>query len=107
MSALTVSNYLGMLQDNPHDATAYEGLKEAIASKDAARIGESPLRLIELAQLQVDESALTGESVTVAKHAAALPGTGDSALGDRLNMAYKGTTATHGRARGGGEAPLR
>lgn len=50
MSALTVSNYLGMLQDNPHDATAYEGLKEAIASKDAARIGESPLRLIELAR---------------------------------------------------------
>ena len=58
------------------------------------------LRLIEIAQLQVDESALTGESVTVAKHTAALPDTGDSALGDRLNMAFKGTTATHGRARG-------
>jgi Ca2+-transporting ATPase len=58
------------------------------------------LRLIDIAQLQVDESALTGESVTVAKHTAALPDTGDSALGDRLNMAFKGTTATHGRARG-------
>ena len=58
------------------------------------------LRLIDIAQLQVDESALTGESVTVAKHAAALASGSDSALGDRLNMAFKGTTATHGRARG-------
>ncbi len=58
------------------------------------------LRLIRTAQLQVDESSLTGESVTVAKHTAALPDTADSALGDRLNMAFKGTTATHGRARG-------
>lgn len=58
------------------------------------------LRLIEIAQFQVDESALTGESVTVAKHAAALPDKANAALGDRLNMAFKGTTATHGRARG-------
>ncbi|MCA9575340.1 MAG: hypothetical protein H6726_15810 [Sandaracinaceae bacterium] len=50
MSALTVSNYLGNLQDNPHDATAYEGLKDAVASKDPARMGEAPLRLIELAR---------------------------------------------------------
>ena len=58
------------------------------------------LRLIEIAQLQVDESALTGESITTAKHTAALPADAPSALGDRLNMAFKGTTATHGRARG-------
>ena len=57
------------------------------------------LRLIELAQFRVDESALTGESVTVEKHASALSGV-VHALGDRLNMAFKGTTATHGRARG-------
>ena len=58
------------------------------------------LRLIQAAQLHVDESSLTGESVTVTKHTAALPDTADSALGDRLNMAFKGTVATHGRARG-------
>ena len=40
------------------------------------------------------------ESVTVAKHTSALPGTADNALGDRLNMAFKSTVATHGRARG-------
>ncbi|MDD2919490.1 cation-translocating P-type ATPase [Rhodoferax sp.] len=58
------------------------------------------IRLIHSAQLHVDESALTGESVTVAKHTAALPDAADSALGDRLNMAFKGTTATLGRGRG-------
>ncbi|MGA8783836.1 MAG: cation-translocating P-type ATPase, partial [Polaromonas sp.] len=57
------------------------------------------LRLIDIAQLKVDESALTGESVTVAKHAGMLAGA-VHALGDRLNMAFKGTTATHGRGRG-------
>jgi Ca2+-transporting ATPase len=57
------------------------------------------LRLIEIAQLKVDESALTGESVTVEKHARVLSGL-VHALGDRLNMAFKGTTATHGRGRG-------
>jgi Ca2+-transporting ATPase len=44
------------------------------------------LRLIEIAQLKVDESALTGESVTVEKHARVLSGL-VHALGDRLNMA--------------------
>jgi len=57
------------------------------------------LRLIKTAQLKVDESALTGESVTVDKHTELLEGTAH-ALGDRLNMAFKGTTATHGRGRG-------
>jgi Ca2+-transporting ATPase len=57
------------------------------------------LRLIKTAQLKVDESALTGESVTVDKHTDVLEGT-EHALGDRLNMAFKGTTATHGRGHG-------
>jgi len=57
------------------------------------------LRLLQIAQLKVDESVLTGESVTVDKHAGVLSGA-VHALGDRLNMAFKGTTATHGRGRG-------
>jgi len=57
------------------------------------------LRLLKSAQLKVDESALTGESVTVDKHTRVLEGS-SLALGDRLNMAFKGTTATHGRGRG-------
>jgi Ca2+-transporting ATPase len=57
------------------------------------------LRLLQIAQLKVDESALTGESVTVDKNADVLSGT-SYVLGDRINMAFKGTTTTHGRGRG-------
>lgn len=57
------------------------------------------LRLLQVAQLKVDESALTGESVAIEKNTAALHGSG-LALGDRINMAFKGTTVTHGRAQG-------
>ena len=66
---------------------------------DAGNQVPADLRLIKTAQLKVDESALTGESVTVDKHTDVLEGA-THALGDRLNMAFKGTTATHGRARG-------
>ena len=59
------------------------------------------LRLLEAAQLKVDESTLTGESVTVEKRTEALVGD-KLALGDRINLGFKGTTVTHGRARRGG-----
>ena len=57
------------------------------------------LRLVEAAQLRVEEAALTGESQPAEKivHALDAP---DLSLGDRRNMAYKGTLVTHGRARG-------
>lgn len=57
------------------------------------------LRLHQVARLKVDESALTGESVTVEKTTAALP-EGEPALGDRHNMAWQGTLVTHGHAEG-------
>lgn len=58
------------------------------------------LRLIEAVQLRVDESALTGESATVMKHADALPAAADLPLGDRLNMAFQGTLVNQGRGTG-------
>jgi Ca2+-transporting ATPase len=54
-------------------------------------------RLFLAAGLEVDESALTGESHPVAKHISALPDP-DAALGDRLNMTYMNTLLTRGRA---------
>ncbi len=56
------------------------------------------LRLSQVKSLQVDESALTGESVPVAKHSDRLDG--DVVLGDRKNMAYAGTLVTCGAAEG-------
>ncbi|HEY0378098.1 MAG TPA: cation-translocating P-type ATPase [Pyrinomonadaceae bacterium] len=55
-------------------------------------------RLVDAVNLQVEESALTGESVAVEKHAGALDDAG-ATVGDRRNMAYAGTVVTYGRGR--------
>jgi Ca2+-transporting ATPase len=55
-------------------------------------------RLIESINLQIEEAALTGESVPVEKHTDPLP-TQDLPVGDRKNMVYAGTAATYGRGR--------
>ncbi|MEJ6001725.1 cation-translocating P-type ATPase [Paucibacter soli] len=66
---------------------------------EAGCLVPADLRLHEVAQMRVDESALTGESVTVEKTHRHLP-LEVSALGDRINMAYQGTVVTHGRGAG-------
>ena len=57
------------------------------------------IRLLASHDLEVDESLLTGESAAVFKQAdKQLPE--DSALGDRVNMAFAGTLVSRGRGRG-------
>jgi Ca2+-transporting ATPase len=56
------------------------------------------MRLIEIRSLQVDESALTGESLPVAKQLDLLPAAAD--LADRRNLAFAGTYITSGQAEG-------
>ena len=54
-------------------------------------------RLIEVASLRVQEASLTGESEAVLKDAATLPMA--AALGDRLDMVFKGTAVAQGTGR--------
>jgi cation-transporting ATPase F len=56
------------------------------------------LRLFHVNDLQVDESALTGESIPVEKHSDALAL--DTLLADRKNLAFAGTLVTYGQAEG-------
>jgi P-type Ca2+ transporter type 2C len=55
------------------------------------------IRLTEVFNLRIEESALTGESVAVEKLASPLD---NLPLAERRNMAHAGTTASYGRGRG-------
>ncbi len=57
------------------------------------------MRLLQTRDLQVAEAVLTGESLPVAKFAERQLA-GDTALGDRANMAYASTLVTYGQGSG-------
>lgn len=105
------SNALKALQDmaSPKAKVVRDGETKVIDSLDVV-IGDivlleagdyipADLRLIDSANLKVDESALTGESVAVEKFAdEVIPE--DAPIGDRINSAYMSTIVTYGRASG-------
>ena len=85
----------GRLMDIP----AVDLVPGDIVLLDAGDLVPADLRLISASDLLVDESMLTGESIAVIKDAELLT-THTLALGDRLNMAFKGTLIARGRAEG-------
>ena len=67
---------------------------------DAGRYIAADLRLIESANLQIEESALTGESVPSPKEANLILKAPKTPLGDRSNAAFMSTLVTAGRGLG-------
>lgn len=67
---------------------------------DAGRYIPCDLRLIQTANLKIEESAFTGESVPADKDATKVFDSKDIPVGDRENMAYMSTLATYGRGIG-------
>ncbi|HEX7321247.1 MAG TPA: cation-translocating P-type ATPase [bacterium] len=89
-----------VIRDGQHHVIpATEIVPGDIAYIEAGNIVPADLRLIESFQLKINESALTGESITVDKHTRVIPDA-DIPLGDRRNMVYKSTMVTNGRAMG-------
>jgi len=89
-----------VIRDGGHAAIpAAEIVPGDIVLLDAGSFIPADVRLLETAQLRIEEAALTGESVPADKHTTALH---DEAipLGDRRNMAYKGTIVAYGRGSG-------
>lgn len=67
---------------------------------DAGRYIPADLRLIETQNLQVEESAFTGESHAVNKDANFIAKDHNIPMGDKINLAYSSTLATYGRGEG-------
>ncbi|MCM1361373.1 MAG: cation-translocating P-type ATPase [Clostridiales bacterium] len=63
---------------------------------EAGNVAAADGRLLEAASLQVNESALTGESLNVVKSSDKIEAE-ELALGDRVNMIYSGSNISNGR----------
>ena len=66
---------------------------------EAGNIVPGDLRLFETVDLEVEEAALTGESLPVVKYTQVIDDA-DVVVADRRNMAFKGTHVTRGHAMG-------
>lgn len=64
---------------------------------EAGRFIPADVRLLETVNLQIEESALTGESVPSEKNADFITSDGKIGVGDKENMAFMSTMATYGR----------
>jgi Ca2+-transporting ATPase len=78
--------------------TSQELVPGDILVLEAGQVVTADARLIEVSQLQADESVLTGESAPVAKGLA--PVAEDAIIAERFSMVFRGTALT----RGSGEA---
>ncbi len=91
--------------DTPSIRVIRDGERREISAEDlvpgdlivlqAGSYVPADVRLLETSSLSIDESALTGESVPVSKKTEPLTQE-DAPLGDRENMAYRGTLVTGG-----------
>ncbi len=91
---------------SPSAKVIRDGVKQEVASREivpgdivileAGDLVVADGRILRNYSLQVNESALTGESTNVDKSDCVLEG--DIALGDRVNMVYSGSLVTYGRA---------
>lgn len=84
---------------NPLSVAAREIVPGDLVLLEAGNVVPADLRLVEAVHLKAVEAALTGESLPVDKMTEPLDDP-ELSLGDRRNMAFKGTVISYGRGAG-------
>ncbi|MBK8133871.1 MAG: HAD-IC family P-type ATPase [Gammaproteobacteria bacterium] len=81
-----------------HDIDAAELVPGDLVVLESGDRVPADLRLLQVRDLHIDEAALTGESLPVAKQVARVAAS--AAIGDRLDVAHAGTVVSRGQGRG-------
>ncbi|NEP03181.1 MAG: cation-translocating P-type ATPase [Symploca sp. SIO2E9] len=96
LKKLATPNVRVRREEQVQEISARDLVPGDIVLLEAGNLVPADGRLLESINLQVQESALTGESEAVEKDAQALFEQ-EQSLGDRCNVVYMGTTVTYGR----------
>lgn len=99
LKKMTVTQTQVIRENQPTIISSTELVQGDMVMMEAGNVVPADIRLFETFSFRVDESSLTGESVPVDKIHTDLAEK-DIPLGDQLNMAFKGTLVTGGRAKG-------
>jgi Ca2+-transporting ATPase len=99
LKKMTAHSALVLRDGEPMNSPASELVPGDIVMLEAGKVVPADMRLTEAFQLKAEEAALTGESVPVEKNTKVLNDEHLS-MGDRKNMAYKGTAVSYGRGAG-------
>jgi Ca2+-transporting ATPase len=99
LKKMATPNAVALRDGAPATVPASRLVPGDIVAIDAGGLIPADMRLLDAIHLKIDEAALTGESVPVEKHTRAIEDH-SAPLGDRRNMAYKGTFAAYGRGTG-------
>ncbi|HMS24220.1 MAG TPA: cation-translocating P-type ATPase [Acidimicrobiia bacterium] len=86
----------GMRNGQPAEFAAHDIVPGDIIFLEAGSIVPADMRLIETANLRIEEASLTGESEAAEKDTG-VKSDPKLSIGDRTNMAYSGTQVTYGR----------
>ncbi len=99
LKKMSVPTAMALRDGAPVQINAASLVPGDVVSLESGNMVPADLRLLKSHSLQIEEASLTGESNPVEKQTHAVTG-GELPLGDRNNMAYKGTLVTYGRGRG-------
>ncbi|MDR0906561.1 MAG: cation-translocating P-type ATPase [Oscillospiraceae bacterium] len=121
LAVVVINSFLGIFQENKAEQAIDALKKMSYTTAKVRRGGEvarvhseelvrgdivlleagdfvpADVRIVECASLKIEESSLTGESVPTEKRVSAIETADDVPLGDRVNMAYMGSSVVYGR----------